>query len=503
MKWQLISVILLLVLLPTVFAQETGGELSVSSEPDGAKVYVGGAYKGETPVTLSGLRVGKTFVKLSKSGYKDDGRTVIITDEEVTDHHIILQPLQQKSEQYVTLRVDADQPGATVYLDGEVKGFTPRTITRLTAGKEYALKVTKPNYQDYAVTVVLREDQKILASLLSRTSASQVLVEEKPSQGKKILEVKPQRAIAKRPVEKSTLMGRFSISSSPADAEVYIDGESQGKTPLTVSVASIHKHEVLVVKEGHHDYNVMKSVDPDELEVISAVLTKKIGKGDETGSMYVASTPSGAEVYVDEVFRGNAPVLVSRLSLGNHAVRVSKVGYKDYKGIRAVSARMVANMKPALASLRRLDTRTGDLYITSAPPSASVWVDGEHRGETPLRVQNVYTGQHEVKVTKPGYREYSVSKHVPPQRIVNILAMLVPEQDVTGETGTVYVRSVPLRSDVYIDGELKGKTPFTLSGLPVGSYGVKVEKEGYVAYTTTADIKPRKTTDVWAKLERE
>jgi hypothetical protein len=48
-----------------------------------------------------------------------------------------------------------------------------------------------------------------------------------------------------------------------------------------------------------------------------------------TGSVEVHSTPDGAEVYVDGAFNGNAPATL-KLAPGQHAIRVTQVGYKDW-----------------------------------------------------------------------------------------------------------------------------------------------------------------------------
>ncbi|MGC9125612.1 MAG: PEGA domain-containing protein, partial [Caldisericaceae bacterium] len=49
----------------------------------------------------------------------------------------------------------------------------------------------------------------------------------------------------------------------------------------------------------------------------------------------------------------------------------------------------------------------------------------------------------------------------------------------TTEAGQLSIDSYPRGSDVYINGELKGKTPITLSNLKLGQYEVDVKAEGY------------------------
>lgn len=50
----------------------TNGVLSLFSEPTGAKVYINGEYKGDTPITIGGLPIKKEInIKLTKEGYEE------------------------------------------------------------------------------------------------------------------------------------------------------------------------------------------------------------------------------------------------------------------------------------------------------------------------------------------------------------------------------------------------------------------------------------------------
>lgn len=49
---------------------------------------------------------------------------------------------------------------------------------------------------------------------------------------------------------------------------------------------------------------------------------------------------------------------------------------------------------------------TGRMHITSNPPGAAVWVDGEFRGSTPVDVESLIDGQHAVVIERTSYRAY-------------------------------------------------------------------------------------------------
>lgn len=47
-------------------------------------------------------------------------------------------------------------------------------------------------------------------------------------------------------------------------------------------------------------------------------------------TIMVTSVPTGATVYVDNINKGATPVNVTTLSSGNHLIKISKSGYRDY-----------------------------------------------------------------------------------------------------------------------------------------------------------------------------
>ncbi len=74
----------------------------------------------------------------------------------------------------------------------------------------------------------------------------------------------------------------------------------------------------------------------------------------------------------------------------------------------------------------------------------------------------------------------------------------VTEQPIEEEKGSgiLFVKSVPADGDVFLDNTIKGKTPLTLYGLPVGSYNVLIKKEGYENYRTAVEIRAGKKEEI-------
>jgi hypothetical protein len=117
-----------------------------------------------------------------------------------------------------------------------------------------------------------------------------------------------------------------------------------------------------------------------------------------TGTLTVTVVQEGAEVYVDEQLVGTSPVAAQTLSPGSHTVRVRMPGFSEYSDVITVERGGVVDMPVELFALSEA------LSITSSPPGAHVFVDGNFQGETPVDV-DLQDGTHSVRLTLHGYEE--------------------------------------------------------------------------------------------------
>lgn len=74
------------------------------------------------------------------------------------------------------------------------------------------------------------------------------------------------------------------------------------------------------------------------------------------------------------------------------------------------------------------------------------------------------------------------------------------ETEEIGDTGILFVESTPSLAQVYIDGEFKGSTPFTIYNVPVGSYTLLAKKEGYKDFQKTVAIRVGRTEEINVEL---
>lgn len=115
----------------------------------------------------------------------------------------------------------------------------------------------------------------------------------------------------------------------------------------------------------------------------------------------------------------------------------------------------------------------GSFYITSEPSGANVWIDGNLKEDvTPLLLENIPVGQRTIQLEKENLSD-NKSFLLEPGEIKRINLIL------SEATGGISIISEPLDAHIGIKGNQFGKTPLTISDLPVGQHLIEVSKDGF------------------------
>ena len=125
--------------------------------------------------------------------------------------------------------------------------------------------------------------------------------------------------------------GFLQITSTPSNANVYINGEYIGTTPKTVELKE-GTYEVKITKFGYYNYTETIYIQAGETYTLNISL-----KPVPTGYVEVISSPPKAKIYVDGEYRGLTPVTI-KLKEGNHKLRIIKLGYYEHIEIIQISA---------------------------------------------------------------------------------------------------------------------------------------------------------------------
>ncbi len=143
-------------------------------------------------------------------------------------------------------------------------------------------------------------------------------------------------------------------------------------------------------------------------------------------------------------------------------------------------------------------SRYGKIRVTSDPSRARVFLDGEYRGRTPITIGDVTVGEHQIKVTKDDYYDWSETVTVRSNRTTTVLARL----DRIPRTGSISVTSSPSHARVFLDGIERGTTPLTITDIDAGWHQVVIIKERYRAYLEDVHVEGGEELDIEVDLRR-
>jgi PKD repeat protein len=221
-------------------------------------------------------------------------------------------------------------------------------------------------------------------------------------------------------------------------------------------------------------------------------------------TLSVSSTPPGAMVFVDNVVKGITPVILTDTATGTHQLLLRKSGFDDYT--RSVLIEPATPVTVGATLIRSLPEPTlpqlsfGSIATTSFPAGAMVFVDGIHRGITPVILTEIPAGNHRVTLSFKGYDEWNQTISVGSGQMAAINAELEATKEITGSLAVI---TDPPGADVSIDGNFKGVSPVTIQGLPAGMHSILVTLQDYADNSTTITVTAGQTRKYTTALQKE
>ena len=300
------------------------------------------------------IRSGSYDLKLVNEGYHDLETELIVTDEQAQTH-----PFEMRKLPGVICFESTDLVGARIKIDGIDLGETPLTGVLIEAG-EHQLTVSKDRYLDYG---------------------SQIEVEGRSVE--QSFEFELERAWA-----------TVSLTTSPRGADVIVDGELFGTTPINADILQ-GSRDIIVKLSGHKAWQ-------DDFDIIAGedFSIPRIELEPADGLVFIQSTPSAASVTVGGEFKGLTPLEVALAPNIPHELTFFKNGYVSGKRTVTTSANQESavsvTLEPVLTSVK----------VESNPPDAELYVNGELKGLANQTIQLMAASQ-QIEIRKSGYIPYT------------------------------------------------------------------------------------------------
>ena len=298
----------------------------------------------EVEPTVSSL--SKELDELSYISVKGEGTNERVIDaeeilalksKEKRKYNVILQTKPQDggatarpsvTSQYVLFKVTPNN--AMVELDGQMLEVVDGTTTKRMPFGTYSYRVQAPRHAVKSGTIVVNdpknkhivnislEPQYVNARFSVANNAEIWIDEQKRGIGTCTLELGygtyfvECRLPGHKSSQQEVLIGRGSdngvitltppipiygsvdINSTPADAEVWMDGKKVGTTPILLSECLVGKHEVTLSKEGYKD----KIVNLDVIEKHTLAISETLEKASDRRTLMVNSVGDSGEAHL-------------------------------------------------------------------------------------------------------------------------------------------------------------------------------------------------------------
>ena len=262
---------------------QPGGDVhlqtTIRTEPTGALVVLGD-HAQKSPATFADLEPRKYNLRIMSPGYEP-----LETSVDFRRKHSPDLPLVRLARSKGALEIQSEPPGAEFSLrseDGQVlrEGVTPQTVADLPTGK-YSIIARQGDWK-------MNGDIDVQRGETANKSFAFV------------------RAVT-------------NITSEPTGAEIFVDGQSRGRTPLHLDLPA-RSHELSAHLDGWRDQQQKIDVVAQRDNAMHFVFAN--------GSVKITSAPGGATVMANGKDLGQTPLVIEEVKPGDVTYELRLTGYK-------------------------------------------------------------------------------------------------------------------------------------------------------------------------------
>ena len=262
---------------------ELPGFLEVVSRPvASAVVKIDGKEMGLTPVKSLEVEAGRHELQVVADRYLPFKETIEVPGKGSRQtKEVTLLP------GWGTLEIATEPSGAEVLLDGTGVGVTPLRIEPTNGN--HRIELRKSGWKPLASDVRVKANETIKLPLFYLEKADVVL----------------------------------KLTTSPSDANVTVNAELRGHSPITLTLKPGQDHKLTVDKAGFKSVSQTVRLENDKPQSL------KIELAPQYGIVFLNTRPAGATLKVDGNDAGSASQRL-RLTTTQHQLEITKLGYKPH-----------------------------------------------------------------------------------------------------------------------------------------------------------------------------
>lgn len=217
-----------------------------------------------------------------------------------------------------------------------------------------------------------------------------------------------------------------------------------------------------VTAEGYHPYEQTITVTEAETQRLDIALAPL------PGTVSIITTPPGADITLDGLSLGSAPLNDIVLESGRYAVGAALARFQPW-----ASAVEVAGRNQSQTVQIALVPDWAYVTFTATPSEVIATIDGDTAEVTDRGVE-VLSGEHELTLSAPGFMPVTV-----PLQIVAGIDQTLGAISLKPADATLSLSSTPSGAGVTVDGAFTGLTPLIVPLSPDATHTVRVSKAGF------------------------
>lgn len=184
--------------------------------------------------------------------------------------------------------------------------------------------------------------------------------------------------------------GLLLLDAYPDSSEVFIDGILKGLTPFPPQPLEPGVRLVRISRPGHLDHlDTLQVLQHDTVRIRTRLL--------RPGHLLVHSDPPGAELFLNDSFRGFTPMQFAGLPPGQHRLQLEMNEYQR------MTRNVLVPEGDTLVIQVPMTSRYGTFTLTVQPERAMILINGDSVGIGSLLNYKLPTGRHDFEVRDPDY----------------------------------------------------------------------------------------------------
>ncbi len=261
------------------------------------------------------------------------------------------------------------------------------------------------------------------------------------------------------------LPGFLDINTVPEIvSEVLLDGKTIGATPLPATELEPGNYEIELQSARYQPFSTTVEIEGGgKSQKLLAELVPA------WSNVTLTSDPSGAVLWVDGESIGGTP-LTAEIMMGSRAIELRLPGHKTWS-----EELLVPTNDPIVLEQIALEKADHLVRLESRPSRASVTVDGDYRGETPLELEMRPGREYQFRFNKAGYKASRRTLFVEEGSEASLRAELEPI------LGRVVVSGRPADAMLFVDGAARGSANQALL-LTARPHTIEIRKSGYESF---------------------